>query len=245
MNKKILHKLSSLFLLSFLLFLNGCGTSGTTGNGFLANAGTDFNVAEDGSFTLNANGSYYKDGNIINYKWFYEDDNVTIYEGPEEKTPENQVDRVAGTYTIKLIVTNNKNETAEDSVIIRIGDVPFTDEFNTEINISQFKELQVQNKVYIDIRGSGEWSNTGIIENSSLITKQKDYNNISTWLQDGSSFLNLITDKDQSFTLICALGGRAKKTASALKNEGYTNVHYLSGGINAWIAAGEPTVKAN
>ena len=345
MHKKILHKLSSLFLLSFLLFLNGCGTTdatdnnettGTTGNKkpiadagdeitviqnesfifdasrsydldgnitnyewfcpdfnislysgpndtlpmvaarpageyntqlivtddknattvdyvivkiiaprFFANAGEDFNVTEDGNFTLDANGSFYLDGNITNYKWFYEDNNETIYDGPEEITPEIQVgNRPVGNYNIKLIVTNDKNETAEDSVTIRIGNASFIDNFDTGISVNQFKILQQHDTVYIDIRNSFEWNNTGIIEDSYKSTMSAPNIN-NEWLQDGSEFLTWITDKDQSFTLICAVGGRAITIASALEDKGYTNVHYLSGGINAWINAGEPTVDAN
>jgi rhodanese-related sulfurtransferase len=208
---------------------------------FLAHAGMDFNVTENGFFTLDANESFYLDGTITSYEWLYTDNNDTLYKGSEEKTPNIQANRSVGNYNIKLIVTNDKNETAEDSVIIRIGDAPFTDVFDRGISVEQFKILQQENTVYIDIRTDGELS-SGIIEGSETILNP---NGIGMWLQEGSDFLNLGISKDDSFTIICATDSRASGVANGLYDNGYIHVHYIVGGINAWKNAGNPVVDVN
>jgi len=209
---------------------------------FQADAGSDLNVTENGSFTLDANKSYYKDGNIINYKWIYTDNNITLYDGPNAITPNLVANRAIGTYKIKLIVTNDKNQSLEDTLFLQIGNAPFEDIYSTGISVLQFKKFKDENKVYIDVRNPNEWADTGIIEGSYKITKPAD---INIWLQDGSDFLNIVTEKDQSFVLICAAGSRATTTANQLKDKGFTKVHYLIDGINGWRDAGEPTVSAN
>lgn len=40
--------------------------------------------------------------------------------------------------------------------------------------------------------------------------------------------------------LICRSGQRARKAEDALKAAGMANLHVLDGGINAWVAAGQP-----
>ncbi len=216
---------------------------------FIAEAGENFQVLQDNFFTLDANKSFYKEGNIVSYEWLYTDNNLSLYKGSENITPDIQAIRAVGNYDIKLIVTNDKNETAEDIVTIYIDEDnsgnQFVDIFSLEINISQFKELQQQNTVYIDIRGSSEWKSTGIIEGSYTNTiLASNINNI--WLQEGSEFLTWVTDKDQSFTIICYSGaGRARSVAEELERNGYTNVHWLSGGIGMWITAEENLVPVS
>lgn len=211
---------------------------------FVADAGENFQVVQNEYYTLDANNSFYLNGNITSYEWIYTDNNITLYKGQNKKSPSLQANRSVGSYDIKLIVTNDKNQTAEDIVTMHVEESDnnqFKDIYSIDVTIAQFKVLKEQNIVYIDVRNPNEWaSQTGIIEGSHLITKPAD---INTWLQNGSDFLNLVTDKDQSFVLICAAGSRATATANQLKDKGYTKVHYLIGGINSWIDAGEPTVS--
>jgi rhodanese-related sulfurtransferase len=212
---------------------------------FIADAGENFQVLQNDYFTLNAGNSFYHDGKIVTYEWIYTDNNITLYKGSESESPLLKADRSPGAYKIKLIITNDKNQTAIDNVTIHIEESPdnqFKDIYDTGITIEQFKKLQEENIVYIDVRRSSEWhSDTGIIEGSYLITKPDD---INTWLTEGSEFLDLVTDKNQSFILICLHGGRAESTATKLKDKGYSKVHYLIGGIDNWINNGEPTVTA-
>jgi len=209
----------------------------------VADAGEDIVVKQHELFTFNGSKSYNLDGNITSYEWYCTDYNITLHKGTESNLTI-PAERPVGEYRVKLIVTDDKNQTAEDTVKVIITEADGSgnqngDTFDTRITVDQFKTLKEQGVVYIDIRRSDEWNSvTGIIEGSYKITKQSD-------MQNNSQFQNIVTDKDQSFVLICAYGGRAYSTANALKDNGYTHVHYLSGGIHAWIDAKEPTVPNN
>jgi rhodanese-related sulfurtransferase len=43
--------------------------------------------------------------------------------------------------------------------------------------------------------------------------------------------------------LVCQSGQRARRAEGALRASGMTNVHVLDGGVNAWVAAGQPVVR--
>lgn len=43
--------------------------------------------------------------------------------------------------------------------------------------------------------------------------------------------------------LVCQSGQRARKAEDALKSAGMPNLHVLDGGVNGWIAAGNPVVR--
>ncbi|HEU4697865.1 MAG TPA: rhodanese-like domain-containing protein [Gemmatimonadales bacterium] len=43
--------------------------------------------------------------------------------------------------------------------------------------------------------------------------------------------------------LVCQSGQRARRAEGALRAAGMTNVHVLDGGVNAWLAAGQPVVR--
>jgi rhodanese-related sulfurtransferase len=49
--------------------------------------------------------------------------------------------------------------------------------------------------------------------------------------------------KDRPLILYCDSGARASKAAAALRQQGYTQVVNLSGGLGAWQAAGLPVEK--
>ena len=50
-------------------------------------------------------------------------------------------------------------------------------------------------------------------------------------------------DKEKPLMVYCAVGGRSGKAAAKLTEMGFKNVTDLAGGMNAWKAAGKPTVK--
>ncbi len=215
---------------------------------FVANAGAYWVVKQNQLFTLDASKSYSKDGKIISYEWLCSESNEILYKGSDSNLTL-PTQRPVGTYNIKLIVTNDKHETTEDTtrVTILASDSTqspiYTDTLKMGITVNQFKQIKDEDTIYIDVRAQGEWDE-GIIEGSHKITKP--HNNIQLegeWLKDGSDFLSLVTDKDQVFTLICAGGSRAYSVANFLKSKGYNNVHYLIGGITAWTTAGETLVE--
>ena len=48
---------------------------------------------------------------------------------------------------------------------------------------------------------------------------------------------------DQTVVVSCRSGNRSGQVASFLRNEGFTNIHNLNGGIVAWQSAGLPVEK--
>ncbi|VAW45439.1 hypothetical protein MNBD_GAMMA04-1664 [hydrothermal vent metagenome] len=85
----------------------------------------------------------------------------------------------------------------------------------------------------LDVRASNEYKE-GFIGNAKNVSVSdlKDQMNV------------LPKNKEQSILVYCLSGIRSSKAASALVKAGHTNVFNLSGGINAWKAAGLPVAKA-
>ena len=259
------YKIGFVFLLSFLLFLSGCGSSSdsnkevidntqqqattTVDNGtiakiaddvnssiesnttdnvvvFKADAGADQIVVFQKEFTFDGSKST---GDIVSYEWVF-NDYVLNENNTENSTYTRLATQPAGVYTVTLKVTNSAGEISSDDVIITV-----VDSLPVELSVDQFKVLKNAGITYIDIRTEEEWANITPIEGSHKITYE-NYD-IDPWLKEGSAFLNLIKDKNQEFVLICKGGERAKAAAEELITSGYSNVHWLSGGILAWNEA--------
>jgi len=47
----------------------------------------------------------------------------------------------------------------------------------------------------------------------------------------------------QPTLLYCAIGGRSKLAAEKLAAKGFTQISFLNGGLEAWLAAGKPVQK--
>lgn len=52
-----------------------------------------------------------------------------------------------------------------------------------------------------------------------------------------------LSSRDLSFVLYCKTSGRAALAAVAMREMGYLNVKSISGGFDAWAAAGKPVHK--
>lgn len=52
-------------------------------------------------------------------------------------------------------------------------------------------------------------------------------------------------DHSAPVLVYCAVGGRSGQAMDMLKSEGFAEVYNLDGGINAWRAAGKPTVNCD
>ncbi len=95
----------------------------------------------------------------------------------------------------------------------------------------------MKNKVpIIDIRRSDEWANTGIIEQSHLITffdKKGNYD-VKEWLPK----LKKIAKEGDSVIIICRSGRRSGIVSKFLDEQAnYTSVYNASGGILSWISS--------
>lgn len=49
--------------------------------------------------------------------------------------------------------------------------------------------------------------------------------------------------KDKPLLVCCASGVRSNRACAELKKNGFTRIHSLSGGVDAWLAAGYPVKK--
>lgn len=83
-----------------------------------------------------------------------------------------------------------------------------------------------QNAVIIDVRENDEW-NAGHIDNAIHIP----LNDIQNRLRELAKYQN------QPVITQCRSGTRSAKAADILAKSGFTNVHNMDGGLNAWQKA--------
>ncbi|MEI6745524.1 MAG: rhodanese-like domain-containing protein [Methylococcaceae bacterium] len=91
-----------------------------------------------------------------------------------------------------------------------------------------------QNAVIIDVRENDEW-NAGHIDNAIHIP----LNDIQNRLRELAKYQN------QPVITQCRSGARSAKAADILAKSGFTNVHNMDGGLNAWQKADLKTTQAN
>lgn len=109
-------------------------------------------------------------------------------------------------------------------------------------NENSFKDVSVaeaanlikdrKDLLVLDVRTPNEVA-AGKIENATVVDFQ------------GATFNSIIDqlDKAQPVLVYCAVGGRSGTTVKMMKEKGFKEVYNLSGGIQAWAAAGKPLVK--
>jgi len=111
------------------------------------------------------------------------------------------------------------------------------------INNEELKQLLTENVPIIDIRRAEEWQQTGVVEDSHLMTffDKKGKYDFPKWL----AALDKIAKKDQPFILICRTGNRTNVLSNALsKKLGYKHVYNVKKGITHWKREGLPVVSA-
>lgn len=93
----------------------------------------------------------------------------------------------------------------------------------------------------IDIRRADEWQDTGVIEQSNLITffdKNGDYN-IEEWLPR----LKKVVKEGDPVIIICRSGRRSGIVSKFLDEQAnYSNVYNASGGMISWIKSNNETI---
>ena len=97
----------------------------------------------------------------------------------------------------------------------------------TEISAAQAYEKYQQGAFILDVRSQDEW-NQGHIARSTLIP-----------LDDLQNRLNELP-RDQDIVVVCRSGVRSKEGAAILQQAGFTRVSCMTGGLQAWVAAGYP-----
>jgi len=109
------------------------------------------------------------------------------------------------------------------------------------IDNARLQELMGQGVPVYDIRRKDEWSRTGIIDGSRLLTFVDRQGRMK------KKFLPRFTeeiDKDQPVIILCRAGNRSDTLARYLVDKlGYTNVYNLRDGIVSWIYENKPVVN--
>lgn len=86
--------------------------------------------------------------------------------------------------------------------------------------------------VVLDVRTPTEFANAHIA----------DAININYYDANFSAQLNAL-DHNKMYLLHCAAGSRSTPTFTSMQNKNFREVYHMNQGINAWIAAGYPTVS--
>ena len=97
----------------------------------------------------------------------------------------------------------------------------------TEISAVQAYEKYQQGAFFLDVRTQAEWDQ-GHIAKSNLIP-----------LDSLQSRLNELP-RNQDIVVVCRSGARSKEGAAILRQAGFTRVTCMTGGLQAWVAAGYP-----
>ena len=102
-----------------------------------------------------------------------------------------------------------------------------------DINNEEMIKLLNTNIPIVDVRRSSEWTQTGIIPNSILLTFfDKDGNyNFDEWYEK----LPLEINEDDPIIIICRSGKRSKVVANMIDEKFNTIIYNAQSGINSWI----------
>lgn len=101
------------------------------------------------------------------------------------------------------------------------------------VNVAQFKDLMESEKgTILDVRTPEEWS-----EGTISGAKKMNYY--------GDDFATQIAslDKSKAVFVYCKAGGRSASAAEVLKENGFTKIYNLDGGITAWLDEGNTIEK--
>jgi rhodanese-related sulfurtransferase len=111
----------------------------------------------------------------------------------------------------------------------------------TNLDNEQLEALMAQGVPVYDIRRAPEWRQTGVVENSRLMTFVDASGRV---LPDFLARFTGQTHKDQPVILICRTGSRTATLARYLAEQlGYTQVYNVRSGIRQWIRDGRPVSR--
>jgi len=105
----------------------------------------------------------------------------------------------------------------------------------------QLKTKLEQNIPLYDIRRPDEWSKTGVVENSLLLTFVDNRGRLKPDFVDK---FTAAVDKNDPVILICRTGSRTDSLARFLVEQlGYTQVYNVRHGISRWIREKRPVAR--
>ena len=122
--------------------------------------------------------------------------------------------------------SGNSNANATTQEVIQ------QEEIIVDVTVSQFKDLIATEGTVLDVRTPEEW-----VEGTIPKAKKMNYHDDDFATQIGS------LDKTKPVFVYCKRGGRSASAAEILKENGFTKVYNLDGGITAWTEEGNEVVK--
>jgi len=116
-----------------------------------------------------------------------------------------------------------------------------TDPSYTNVGNDALKDLLARGVPIVDLRRQDEWTQTGVIKGSTLITAFDGRGQFQPAFLD--AFEKLAGPQDEVI-LICRTGSRTRAMSRHLGDKmGYAKVYNVQNGITKWIADGNPVVK--
>ena len=112
----------------------------------------------------------------------------------------------------------------------------------TNVDTAGLEQLRERGVPVIDLRTPEEWSHTGVIEGTHLVTfaDAGGHYDVDGW----ASRLAAIAAPDEPVALICWSGRRSSIAGRILGRQfGYQNVFNVFGGMKQWIAEARATVR--
>ena len=97
----------------------------------------------------------------------------------------------------------------------------------TEISAAQAYEKYQKGIFFLDVRSQAEWDQ-GHITKSTLIPLDELQNRLNE------------LPKDRDIVVVCRTGVRSKEGMTILQQAGFSRAASMTGGLNAWQAAGYP-----
>lgn len=99
---------------------------------------------------------------------------------------------------------------------------------------------QDSNVLLVDVRDAADISSTGLAAGGinislGMLPVKADLELPEEWREAR------LQDRSRPVVTTCQIGPNGAIAASLLKDMGFTNVHYMEGGMEAWKAAGLPT----
>lgn len=111
-----------------------------------------------------------------------------------------------------------------------------------KVDVAGLEQLRQMGVPVIDLRTPGEWSHTGVIEGSQLLTfaDAGGRYDVNGW----ASRLAAIAGPQEPVALICGIGRRSSIASRILdRQHGYEQVFDVVGGMERWVADGRETVR--
>jgi rhodanese-related sulfurtransferase len=111
----------------------------------------------------------------------------------------------------------------------------------SEVGNARLADLVEEGVTVIDVRRADEWSETGVVEGSYLLTAFDERGN---FVQTFPAELDRLVKPDEPVAIICRVGNRTGLLARAMVEQaGFQQVYNVTDGIMGWTDEGRPVRK--